>query len=279
VGVETAVLTHGVPREQAADLARDLAETARRAGSQAAFIGLVAGVPTVGLTDAELRLLLEQPSPPKANTSNLGWFIHQGAHAATTVSTTLELAASAGLTVCATGGLGGVHKNLARRIDISADLGALTRFPVALVTSGCKSILDVESTRELLETLGVTVVGYRTDRFPAFYRRESDADVDARIDDARALAAFVRRELSRTGRAIVIANPIPADAELAQEDLQAWLSQAQAEARATGRQVTPEILGRLHQASHFATVRANVALIRSNVSLAAELASWWSRSV
>jgi len=136
----------------------------------------------------------------------------------------------------------------------------------------------VESTRELLETLGVPVVGYRTDRFPAFYRRESSAGVDARIDDVRTLAQFARQELARTGRGVVIANPIPAADELPEGEWKAWLAQAEEGARsagATGRGVTPAILGRLHEASEHATVRANVALIRSNVALAAEMASRW----
>lgn len=281
VAIETTVLTHGVPRPAARDLARDLAQLALQAGSHAAFVALVAGTPTVGLADHELDRLLAPPEVPKANTSNLGWLIHTGADAATTVSTTLELAAAAGLTVCATGGLGGVHKDLARRIDISADLAALARYPIALVTSGCKSILDVESTRELLESLGVPVVGFRTDVFPAFYRRHSQAGVDARIDDVPTLARFARRELARTGRALVIANPIPPEAELSESDLRTWMAQAQAgdaTTPETGRQVTPALLRRLHEASGQATVRANVALIRSNVTLAGELASWWNRS-
>lgn len=280
VGVETTVLVHGVPRASARVLARELSEAARSAGSEAAFIGVVAGTPTVGLTDAELDALLSADDVPKANTANLGWLMHQGRHAATTVSTTLELAAWAGLSVCATGGLGGVHRHLVERVDISADLGALARHPVALVTSGCKSILDVESTRELLETLGVPVIGYRTDRFPAFYRRESGAGVDARIDDVPTIVSLLRQELARTGRGVVVANPIPAEAEVPEADLAAWLAEAEAGARragATGRQVTPELLGQLHRASGQATLRANVALIRSNVALAGEIAACWSR--
>lgn len=281
VGIETTVLVHGVPKDSAQGLARDLMQEARSAGSEAAFIGVVAGTPTVGLTDAELDTLLAAGDVPKANTANLGWLMHQGRHAATTVSTTLELAARAGLTVCATGGLGGVHRHIAQRVDISSDLAALARYPVALVTSGCKSILDVESTRELLETLGVPVIGYRTARFPAFYRRESDAGVDARIDDVRTIVSFVRRELARTGRGVVVANPIPAEAELPEAEFKAWLAEAEAGARqagVSGRQITPEVLGRLHQASGQATLRANVALIRSNVNLAGRIAAGWSRS-
>src|SRR5690606_10624096 len=137
---------------------------------------------------------------------------------ATTVSATMEIAAAAGLRLFATGGLGGVHRGYAQRLDISADLAALARFPVAVVCSGVKSLLDVESTREALESLGVPVVGFGTDRFPAFYRRASEAGVDARFDDPESLAAFLSQELARTGRAVVVANPIPAADEIAERD-------------------------------------------------------------
>jgi pseudouridine-5'-phosphate glycosidase len=188
----------------------------------------------------------------------------------------MELAARAGLSVFATGGLGGVHMGYGQRLDISADLAAFTRFPVAVVTSGVKSILDVVSTREALETLGVCVVGFRTDRFPAFYLRESEAGVDARFDDERELAAFLKAELARAGRGVVVANPIPAEHELPRDLWQAWLAQAvsdTAELAASGRDVTPALLGRLHALSGGRTLAANIELVKSNARLAARLAA------
>jgi pseudouridine-5'-phosphate glycosidase len=162
-------------------------------------------------------------------------------------------------------------------LDISADLFALTRFPVAVVTSGVKSILDVAATRELLETLGVCVVGCRTDEFPAFYLRRLDGvnKVDARFDDVAELARFVRFEMARTNRAIVICNPIPAEHEVAPNDWDRWLAQAESRANAggaAGRDATPAVLSALHQISGGATLRANIALIESNTRLAAEIA-------
>jgi pseudouridine-5'-phosphate glycosidase len=274
VGVETTVLVHGVPRSDGPALARELAGIAHRSGSAAAFIGVVSGVPTVGMSEGELAGFFSAERIAKANTANLGLFIHRRQHAATTVSTTLELAALAGLRVCATGGLGGVHPALSRRLDISADLPALARHPVALVTSGCKSILDIPSTRELLETLGVPVVGFRTDSFPAFYLRESGAGVDARFDDEADLASFIRAELARTGRGLVVANPIPTDAEVDRSEWDGWLASARAAVgdQADGRDVTPRLLTEIHRASGGASVRANLALIRSNTALAARLA-------
>jgi pseudouridine-5'-phosphate glycosidase len=165
-------------------------------------------------------------------------------------------------------------------LDVSSDLMAFTRFPVAVVTSGVKSILDIASTRELLETLGVPVVGFGTDAFPAFYRRSADdarvAPVDERFDDVAELAAFVRAELARSRRGIVVCNPIPARHEIAKADWDTWLAEANRRAAAAGtggRGVTPFILGALHEISSGATLKANLALVESNAGLAARLAA------
>jgi pseudouridine-5'-phosphate glycosidase len=276
VALETTLLIHGVPRAEGGPLARELRAIIEREGAHAAVCGVLRGRPIVGMSDEELAQLLDAPKVAKANTSNLGLLLHQGRDAATTVSTTMELAASAGVAVFATGGLGGVHKGFGERLDISADLAAFTRFPVAVVTSGCKSLLDVVSTRELLETLGVPVVGFRTDRFPAFYLRESAAGVDARFDDADELAAFVRAEIARSGRGLVVANPIPEGDELDAGRWEGWLREAEgrvrAEAGGTGRDATPALLGALHEISGGKTLAANLALVRSNAALAARIA-------
>ncbi|MBL4698815.1 MAG: pseudouridine-5'-phosphate glycosidase, partial [Phycisphaerales bacterium] len=155
-------------------------------------------------------------------------------------------------------------------------LMAFTRFPIAVVTSGVKSILDVVSTREALESLGVTVVGYQTDSFPAFYLRESDARVDVRFDDADELAEFVRVELARSGRGIVIANPIPGEHDLDPGQWSKWLKRARKLAEAdgvSGRDVTPAILGHLHEVSEGKTLAANIELVKSNARVAAMVES------
>lgn len=281
VALETTLLAHGIPRAGAAAFARELAGIVRGTDAAPAVVGVLHGRAIVGMSDAEVAELLALADVPKVNTSNLGVVLHRGGSAATTVSATMELAARAGVSVFATGGLGGVHKGYGTALDISADLAAFTRFPVAVVTSGVKSLLDVESTREALEALGVTVVGYRTDRFPAFYRRASAAGVDARFDDAAGLAAFLRAELARAGRGIVVANPIPEDDEIAEADWAKWLQEAEHRAGAAtrsggsarGREATPAILGALHEISGGATLRANLALVKSNARLAGELAA------
>lgn len=276
VALETTLLIHGVPRGEGARLAAELEAIVASEGATPLCVGIVEGVPVVGLSREQLATLLARESVAKANTANMGVLMHRRRDGATTVSTTMECAAAAGVRVFATGGLGGVHMGYGQRLDISADLAAFTRFPVAVVTSGVKSILDVVSTREALETLGVCVVGFRTDRFPAFYLRESEAGVDARFDDERDLAAFVKAELARTGRGIVVANPIPAEHELPRDLWQAWLAEAvrdTAELAASGRDVTPALLGRLHALSGGRTLAANIELVKSNARLAARLAA------
>jgi pseudouridine-5'-phosphate glycosidase len=272
VALETTLLLHGVPRSAAASLAQELASIVRTAGAEPALIGIVDGQPIAGLNDAELHLLLDA-DVPKLNLANLGLAIHRKTHGATTVSTTMAIAAQAGIRLFATGGIGGVHPGYGTQLDISVDLLALSRFPVAVVTSGCKAILEVQSTREALESLGVPVVGFGTDHFPAFYLRQSGAMVDARFDDLADLAAYCSTELKRSGRGIVIANPIPEADEIDAVDWERWLTQARNQtAGAVGRDRTPALLGALHTISGGATLRANLALVRANAALAARLA-------
>lgn len=273
VALETTLLCHGVPKEAARPLAEELEAIVRRAGGVPALVGVVAGVPTVGLTGEELSLLLDSGSVEKVNSANIGLAIHGRRHAATTVSATMELAAAAGVQVFATGGLGGVHRGYGQHFDVSSDLAALTRFPVAVVTSGVKSLLDVIATREALETLGVPVVGFRTDRFPAFYLRDGGTGVDAKFDHVDRLASFVRFELARTGRGVVVANPIPASEQIASLEWDGWLAEATARAgEAHGRDVTPRVLALLHEISGGRTLRANLALVKNNAALAGEVA-------
>ena len=274
VALETTLLVHGVPRESAATLCRDLCNDIEVAGAHGALVGVVAGSPVVGMTSPELSLLLDAPHVAKANTGNLGVLMFRRQHAATTVSATMELAAAAGVRVFATGGLGGVHRGIATRADISSDLAALARFPVAVVCSGVKSLLDVESTREMLETLGVPVVGFNTDVFPAFYRRTSGAGVDVSISDVNELASYVEWELTRRGRAVVIANPIDASEEIPEHDWRQWLAEAErVTGNASGRDVTPNVLSALHAVSQGATLKANIALARANARLAGSVAA------
>lgn len=276
VALETTLLVHGVPHNASLLLAEELDAIVRAEDSTPALIGVVEGRATVGMNRAELQSMIEGGDVPKVNTANLGHAFHAGYSAATTVSSTMEIAAHAGLRVFATGGIGGVHRGYGERLDISADLVAFTRYPVAVVTSGVKSILDVVATREALESLGITVIGFRTDTFPAFYMRDGECGVDIRIDDLDDLARFVRSELPRTGRGIVIANPIPADDEISKPDWEGWLQEAERRAideGVSGRDVSPAVLSGLHEVSGGRTLEANIALVKSNARVAAAVES------
>lgn len=266
VALETTVLTHGLPRELAPSLIGRLREACTSVGTAAAFCGVVGGRAIVGLTDAELDGLIASPDVRKVNTSNLGLVMHSGGHGATTVGTTLELAAGAGIRVAATGGIGGVHRGYADRLDISADLGVLTRYPLALVCSGAKNILDVGSTRELLETLGIPLVGYRTDAWPAFLVEASEERCDGRFDEVRELAAFLGFETRRTGRGVLVGNPVPAEVAIPEVDMPV------VPIGHGGRSATPNALRSVQDALGERAIRANTELLISNARLAAAIA-------
>ena len=276
VALETTILVHGLPKESALEIAAQFDSEVTDAGANPALVGVVGGVPTVGMTKQELETLINADSVPKLNASNLGYAMHTGSHGATTVSTTMELAERAGIRVFATGGIGGVHTGYDKLPDISADLGAIAHHRVAVVTSGCKNILDLAATRELLETLGIPVIGYQTDVFPAFYQRETDLPVDARFDDPAELADYLNFELTRKARGVVVANPIPATSEIPQEEWDSWLSKARSlpsVAQSTGRDATPAVLAEVHTLSDGRTIEANIALARSNARLAGQIAA------
>ena len=274
VALETTLLLHGVPREDSMALAEELFQIVEEEGAEPALVGVIQGQAIVGITLAELGEMLEGGPVEKVNTANLGYALFSGHSGATTVATTMELAAASGVQFFATGGLGGVHRGYGSHWDISADLAAFTRFPVAVITSGAKLVLDVVSTREALETLGITIVGYGTHAFPAFYVRESGAHVDVQMDDVSKLSAFASSEMSRTGRGLVVANPIPAAFEISAEEWDVWFREARDRAaHVQGRDTTPALLGALHEISEGKTLHANIELVKSNARLAAQLAA------
>ncbi|RMH25227.1 MAG: pseudouridine-5'-phosphate glycosidase [Planctomycetota bacterium] len=271
VALESALPVLGVPASAAGEVIDRLDRAVRDAGAEPLTVAVLSGQPVIGANREDLLRLARAPGVTKVNTSNLGAVMHAGLDAATTVSATMEIASGAGVRVMATGGIGGVHRGA---FDVSADLVALTRYPVAVVCSGCKSILDARATREALETLGVPVIGVGADEFPAFYLRSGGSPVDARFDDPADLARFLDAELARTGRGVVVANPIPEADAVGEVEWSTWLAEAQRRAgRANGRDATPEVLAALHEASGGATLRANLALAEANARLAGGLAA------
>jgi pseudouridine-5'-phosphate glycosidase len=276
VALETTVVTHGLPHPEGVAAALSLEEEVRRGGATPATIGLLGGAIRIGITRADLEALATDPGVVKANLSNLAAVVCAGQAGSTTVAATMVAAHAGGIRVMATGGIGGVHRDAVRTGDVSADLTALARIPVALVSSGAKAILDLPRTVEMLETLGVPVLGLMTDEFPAFYRRSSGLPVDRRFDSIEALARAVRTHFRLgAGTGVIVANPIPAademPLELYEQALQAALADAAARS-VRGRAVTPFLLDRLHALSGGASVRANLALLRHNARVAARLA-------
>lgn len=276
VALETTLVTHGLPHPQGAEAARSLENQVVSAGAVPATIGVLDGRIRVGLTLDELHRLAQEADVAKLNLSNFAARLASGQPGSTTVAATMFAAARVGIEVFATGGIGGVHRDAAESFDISADLHALARFPVAVVCAGAKAVLDLPKTVEVLESHGVPVFGWHTDQFPAFYRRESGLPVDARFDSLEAMAEAVRAHFSLgLGTGVVIANPIPAEHELARDVYEPALATALREAdeaAVRGREVTPFLLERMRELTEGSSVFSNVALLENNARLAAELA-------
>ena len=276
VSLETTIVVHGLPHPQNLEVAAQCEDAVRAAGAVPATIGLLDGRVVVGLSLAELERLAEpERASAKLSSRDLGLALALGRDGATTVAGTIALARHAGIEVMATGGLGGVHRDAWRTYDESNDLTTLSRTPVLVVASGVKSILDVGATLERLDTLGVPVVGYRTSRFPGFYRADSGFALDWSVDGpAEAAAAFAaHRGLSPTG--MLLANPVAAEVELDGDLHDAALASALALAESTGvtgKAVTPILLGEFARYSAGASVAPNRALVVANAALAGAVA-------
>jgi len=272
VALESTLVAHGLPWPDNLAVARELEDTVRAHGGTPATIAIVDGAVKIGLAPDELeRLARDGARFAKAGATDLAVHLARGTCAATTVSATAVLAARAGIRVFATGGIGGVHRGGAA--DVSHDLVALARTPIAVVSAGAKAILDLPRTLETLETLGVLVVGYRTSELPAFYAPRSGLALEHRVDEAGELAAIARLHWeSLAGGGILVCNPIPDDSALA---VDAAIARALADAEAagiTGKRLTPYLLARLAEVTAGASIRANRALAIHNARVGAELA-------
>jgi pseudouridylate synthase len=277
VALESTLIAHGLPRGRNLEVARELEGVVRAEGAVPATIAVVAGVACVGLDDAALEEMALGGGFTKAGVRDLAPVIARGGSAATTVASTSHLAARAGIRVFATGGLGGVHREARESWDESADLVTLAATGVTIVCAGVKSILDVGATLERLETLNVCVLGFRTDRFPGFYLADSGFPVPWRVESAEEVAAVMRIQagLGLERRAIVVANPLPEGEQVDPVLHDRVLSDALAAAAAQGVRggaTTPFLLDRFHRGTGGATLEANVALVRRNAALAAQIA-------
>jgi pseudouridine-5'-phosphate glycosidase len=277
VALESTIISHGLPRPDNLDVARQIEQAVRAGGAVPATIAMVSGTVHVGLDDAALDIVATSPEMAKASVRDLAIVAARGGHAATTVAATSHLAHRAGIDLFATGGLGGVHREATTTFDESADLVTLGRTPITVVCAGVKSILDVDATLERLETLGVAVVGYGTDRFPGFYRRDAGISLDWRVDTPAAVADVMRaRAALGTDRAgLVVANPIPEADELDAALHDRVLAEGLAAARAAGvrgKAVTPFLLAHFHRETGGASLRANITIVLRNAELAARIA-------
>lgn len=276
VALESTVITHGLPRPDNLQCARAMEQAVAAAGAIPATIALLDGRVRVGLDSAQLQALADRDDVAKVSTRDLGAVLASGGAGATTVAATLACALSAGIEVFATGGIGGVHRDVERSGDVSADLYALARHPVVVVCSGAKSILDLGRTRELLESLEVPILGYGCDRLPAFYLRDCALPVDARVDSPEAVAAAWRchRALGLQS-AMLVTLPLPAAQAVDGREFGRWLDQAEhdaANAGISGKAVTPFLLARLAHLSGGRTLAANRALLINNAALAGRIA-------
>jgi pseudouridine-5'-phosphate glycosidase len=278
VALESTVIAHGLPRPRNLETARLLERDVRGAGAVPATVCLADGLLVVGASDTLLARLANEDGVAKISTRDLAPFLARepaDGLGATTVAATAEIAARAGIEVFATGGIGGVHRGAERTMDVSADLLALTAHPVVVVCAGAKLVLDLAKTLEQLETLGIPVIGYQTSELPAFYVRSSGLPVPYRVEDALAAARIARVQLGR-GAGMLVCVPIPEASALPRAEIERAIDVALAAADNAGVQgsaVTPFLLARLGDASAGRTLEANVALLRNNVRVAADIAT------
>lgn len=284
VALESTIVAHGMPHPENVATAREVEQIVRDAGAVPATVAIIGGMAKVGLDHAELeRLGREGSRIAKVSTRDLAYAVAQGRDGATTVAATMRIAAMAGIHVFATGGIGGAHRGAAQSFDISADLSEFSSCDVAVVSAGAKAILDLALTLELLETMSVPVVGYQTSEFPAFYSRRSGLALSQRCDSPQEVAALMRAKWSMgISGGILIANPIPPAAEMPAAEIApiiaAAIEQAERQGMA-GKEVTPFLLAEVAAATHGRSLAANIALVKNNARVAAEIAAAYARSV
>ena len=276
VALETTIVSHGMPYPENVETALALEREIRRRGATPATIAVLDGAIRVGLKESQLDALAKDGDVLKLSRADLAYALAARRPGATTVAATMICAHMAGIRVFATGGIGGVHRGAARTFDISADLEELAQTAVAVVCAGAKALLDLPKTLEYLETRGVPVVGYRTNEFPAFWSRSSGLAVPLRMDSAAEIAHLLRVkwELGLRG-GVVIANPVSEQDDIPAAEMAAHIDRAVAEAAArgiAGKAVTPFILSHIAELTGRRSLAANIALVKSNARLAADVA-------
>lgn len=275
VALESTIISHGLPRPQNLQVAREVESIVRQHGAVPATIAVIDGIAHIGLSDAELEAIANRDDVAKASSRDLAIIVAARKSAATTVAATAHLAVLAGISVFATGGLGGVHRGASDSFDESADLTALSNLDITVVCAGVKSILDVGATLERLETLAIGVVGYQTTSFPGFYLTDSGFAIEHRVENAAEIAAIrkARIELLTNRSALIVANPVVHEMNRTRHDdiLKSGLASAKAHG-ISGKEVTPFLLEHFHANSEGESLRVNIDIIKSNAALAADIA-------
>lgn len=280
VALESTIISHGLPRPRNKEAAIEFESILREQGVTPATIAVIDGIPTVGLNADGLAAIADQEIA-KASVRDLPILEAKGLSGATTVAATAQIAAKAGIRVFATGGLGGVHRGASETFDESADLSTLAVAPIAVVCAGVKSVLDIPATLERLETLSVPVVGFGTNKFPAFWLNDSGYTLDWAAKDASEIAAIIKAQREAGSPAgMVVANPIPLEKQWdpAEHDRVLATAFAAAEAQGVrGKAVTPFLLGYIVEASKGRSLEVNLDLVRNNIRVAAQIATAWSK--
>ncbi|WP_237477000.1 pseudouridine-5'-phosphate glycosidase [Lichenibacterium dinghuense] len=277
VALESTIVTHGMPYPDNVSTARAVEAAVRKGGAVPATIAVLGGRIRVGLSEDELEALGRGSGAMKLSRADLAYAVAMRRDGSTTVAATMICAHLAGIRVFATGGIGGVHRGMETTLDVSADLDELGRTPVTVVCAGAKALLDLPRTLEYLETRGVPVVGFGTDRFPAFWSRDSGLPAPLRLDSAAEVAALMaaQRRLGLSG-GVLVANPVPEADEIPGSEIAAHIDEAVADAARRGvggKGVTPFVLARMLELTGGRSLRTNVALILNNARLAAEIAA------
>lgn len=277
VALESTVIAHGLPAPENLATALACEAAVRAAGALPATMAIVAGLPLIGLDEEQLHELAGRADVAKVNPANMAEVVSRQGWGATTVAASLHLAAQVGIRVFATGGIGGVHRGAELSFDVSADLTALARYPLVTVCAGAKAILDLPRTMEMLETLGVPVIGYGTDELPAFYSRSSGWRLERRVETPAEVVAIARAHWGlglTTGILVVV--PVPEADEIPAAEIAGVIGEALAaakEAGVTGKPVTPFLLQRIASRTAGRALRANMALLRQNARVAGEIAA------
>ena len=275
VALESTIISHGLPRPSNLEVALECERIVRDAGAVPATIALLDGKILVGLERAELEAIANRDDISKASIRDLAIIVAQGKSAATTVAATAHIAALAGIHIFATGGLGGVHRGANESFDESADLTALANVDMTMICAGVKSILDVPATLERLETLAISLVGYKTTAFPGFYLTDSGFTLEHRVDTPDEIAAIIkaRKEVGTLSKALVVANPVEKEMDKARHDeiLKSGLEKAEKQG-IVGKAVTPFLLEHFHTTSKGESLAINTEIIKANCLLGAQIA-------